>query len=40
MKKGFDSIKSGPVYAEDMQEGEKAIKVTTVKVMDPEMLAR
>lgn len=40
MKKGFDSIKSGPVYAEDMQEWDKAIKVTTVKVMDPEMLAR
>lgn len=40
LKKGFDEIKWGPVYNEQMQEWQKAVEVKVVKTLDPEMIAK
>ena len=40
LKQGFDHIKSGPVYDEELKDGEKPIEVKVVKTLDPELIAK
>ncbi len=40
LKKGFDEIKSGPVYNEEMTDDKEVVAVEVKPAMDPELLAR
>lgn len=40
LKKGFDEIKSGPVYNQEMTDDKEVVAVEVKPAMDPELLAR